>query len=827
MDRWLSLLLQFAIPVLKSIVYAKIGEKLDDLSSEVKPAMAKSSDRAVGSEGSTALVRYAANATSERLDAFFDDVSWDFSPSESEPSAWELQKERFVQAKNLQQQFVEGQRETLLKLAARQRETTLKLPEVHQILEHWPLRLFPSQLLETHRQANVAPLRIFLAPPHIHFEQFGEMPANVPALELRLAQGLREFLGRHYPLHGATRPTEFLGGAWESKRFHSESSIKALFGMLASEPTLILESETDGDRLNFRMAYWGLGQPTYYYRTLFSISYRELLEESAKQRALKWKIVREKLFRLGKSVEEVNRLGGDNCYNLQVLEEAQELQQVGIDPDDLCFDYRFNEKDFEVLYRFLLTCHSLVAGWMADIHHLIYTDAPPLLPSLLPQIVEDSRDREAIGSILNTTISIYRDVLKLLAIERPYWQPELTLKLALSLAELPDKSWARSQLEDSLRAWVQQRRLPSEKIIEPLEAMRLVVTPTDEPYVELLQECLQALDDRRGTQLAREMLQAIAALKHQEQSTNFTLDRVFSDLSGTVQAVAISPDRDTAYSCTHGNDIQARSLLDGAGIRTFNGHSGGVLTLALSGDGCLLAGSDRSKNRSYIRIWELPEGKLQRTLFGHRKGIHSLAIAPDGRTLASGSHKIKLWNLETGEPFQTLFGHKQWVYALAIAPDSRTIVSGSEDNSVRVWDGQLGELRRTLYGHRDRVRAVAVSPDGQTIASGGDDHTIRLWDFESGQFLCELSEGAEAVNSLIFTPDGKYLVSSSQDKTVKIWHLERHQVVQTLVGHTAGVKAIALSPDGQTLVSGGEDRTMRVWHDRWVVARQEMAAVAG
>ncbi len=846
MDRWLSLLIQFAIPVLRSIVRTQTIDKFNQLSLEDKPSTflalppgdLESQSDSLEIDRTPSSIRQVFNTqTLELVQMFLESNAWDFwdfSKEEKSVSAWELQQEQFIQAKKLQQNWIENQRQILLELADRQRETTLKLPEVRQILEHWPLRLFPSQLLDSQRNAGITPLRILLAPPNIQYDRLCELSVKIPSLELQLAQGMREFISQYYPLHSSTRSTEFLGGAWESKRFHSESSIKALFHFLSSEPTLILESETDGDRLIFRIAYWGLEQKTYYYRSLLSLSYRQFLEESAKTRALKWKLTREKLLNLGKSREEIDRLSGDNSYNLQVLEEASQLQEAGIDPADLNLNYKLNDKDFEALSRFLTTCHYLVAGWVADIYHFIRADVPPLLPTILPEILRDFGDRAAIDSFLDISVAIYRDVLKLLTLDRPYWQPELTLKLALSFSELPDKPHAKTQIEDSIEIWLKQRHVSldlgldsvldstSDSILDRLNAMRDLVTAADEAYLRMLQTCFQAIGDDGGLRVTEELLQSIVASKPQPGEINFTIDRTLSELPEAVEAIALSPDGQTVYSsCSHHSEIRVYSLESEhpeRPQRNLSGHPGGVLTLALSGDGRFLASSDRSKHRSYIRIWDVATGKLQRTLFGHRKSIYALAIAPDGRTLASGSHKVKLWHIETGEPFRTLFGHQKWVYALAISPDGRTVVSGSEDSSLRVWDIPTGDLRYTLKGHGDRVRSVAVSPDGQTIASGSDDRSIRLWDLETGQFLDELRDHSHSVRSLTFCSDGRYLISSSQDKTVKIWHLDRRQVVQTLIGHEGSVNSIALTPNGRTLVSGSEDRSIRIWQARSVSA---------
>ena len=148
--------------------------------------------------------------------------------------------EDIEQERILQQQLVVDNHETRLRIAAQERETVLKLPELNKIIDSWPLRLYPSQILE-HTNYRRTPLKIFIAPPQVHFDKYDDNRDEIISqIELMLAEGLRDFLNKHYSLHSEVRPTELLAGAWDSKRFHSESSIKALFGMLKTEPILIL-----------------------------------------------------------------------------------------------------------------------------------------------------------------------------------------------------------------------------------------------------------------------------------------------------------------------------------------------------------------------------------------------------------------------------------------------------------------------------------------------------------------------------------------------------------------------------------------------------------
>lgn len=266
------------------------------------------------------------------------------------PEQLDVQTWRFEQDKSLQQQLAAYNRETQLSVAAYQRETALQLPETHKILDNWPLTLLPSQLLGSHQDEHRIPLRIFLALPQVQSVRLEEVNHVLPEIEQNLAQSIGEFLCQNYPLSSQERQTEFLAGAWESQGFHREASIKALFEMLKSEPTLILASEWVGDYLNFRIAYWGLGQKTYCYQTIISrLNYREILYASAKCRALKWKQTANQLLACGESPEDVNRLGGDNYFNLEILEKVEKWQHHGIDTSELALEYKVNAKDFEVL----------------------------------------------------------------------------------------------------------------------------------------------------------------------------------------------------------------------------------------------------------------------------------------------------------------------------------------------------------------------------------------------------------------------------------------------------------------------------------------------
>ncbi|MEA5622991.1 WD40 repeat domain-containing protein [Nostoc sp. UHCC 0251] len=720
--------------------------------------------------------------------------------------------EDFEQERILQQQSVANNHQTRLSIAAQERETALKLPEVNKILDSWPLRLYPSQILDSTNYERT-PLKIFIAPPQVYFDQFDDKrDENISQIELMLAEGLRDFLNKHYSLHSQVRPTELLAGAWDSKRFHSESSIKALFGMLKTEPILILESENDGDYLNFRIAYWGLGQSNYYYKTIARLPYREILEESAKRRALEWKKIRDELVALGENLEEINHIGKENIANLAILEKVEKWKEKGIDISKLSLQYQVNRQDFENLCQVLITYHCLVAGWVADVYHLIDHGVAPLLPELLPSLLSDTFDLQSIEVIA----SAYKQVYQALENERCYWIPELALQLAQSLSHLSDayggklRSWANEQLNYSVNTWLQLRQISLQDSTNPLQAMQSAVSVKDEEYVKKLREYFVAVGDSQSLADVEEILNCVANLKHQVTLQHIVLSHTLTGHSEKVTSVIISPDSESLVSGCADKTIKVWNLKSGKLIRTLTEDLGEISSVAISPDGHYLAVGSCQHPRSNVKVWNLNSDKLLHTLLGHQKPVNCIAISPDGQILASGSNKIKIWNLHKGDRICTLW-HSFAVNAAAISPDGTILASGSSDNKIRLWNPRTGDPLRTLNGHLGGVKSVIISPDGEILFSGSTDKTIKIWHLATGKVLHTLTGHLEEVRSLAVSPDGEILFSGSADKTIKIWHLRTGELLQTITEHSEAVNSIAISFNGQFLASGSSDKTINIW----------------
>jgi uncharacterized protein with WD repeat len=576
--------------------------------------------------------------------------------------------------------------------------------------------------------------------------------------------------------------------------------------MLKTEPILILESENDGDYLNFRIAYWGLGQGTYYYKTISRLSYKEIIQNSAKKRALDWRQIRDELQQIGVDAEEINQLGQDNVYNLAILEKAEKWQAQGIDITKLSLQYRVNQQDIEQLCQVLTTCHCLVAAWVADIYHLVHHDVSPLLPELLPSLLKDAIDVQSLKAITTS----YKQVYAALEKERLHWIPELSVQLAQSLSHLPDSSWAQTEVDYSITTWLELRQVSLQQFTHPLEAMQSAIKIEDEEYIQKLRQYFKVINDRQSLQFIDKLIDAIATLKYKRSLESPNLTKTITGHSGKVTSIAISPDGEVLVSGCTEQAVNIWNFPTGKLIRTLTGNLGEVSSVAISPDGNFLAVGSGVHPRSNVKVWHLKTGKLLHTLLGHQKPVNVVVISPDGQLLASGSNKIKIWNLQKGDRICTLW-HSSAVHAVAISPDGTILASGSSDNKIRLWNPLTGDPLRTLNRHDGEVKAIAISPDGQLLFSGSADTTIKIWHLITGQILHTLTGHTADVKSLATSPNGQLLFSGSADTTIKIWRISTGELLHTLTGHTATVNSVAVSPDNNFLASGSADQTIKIW----------------
>jgi WD40 repeat protein len=276
-------------------------------------------------------------------------------------------------------------------------------------------------------------------------------------------------------------------------------------------------------------------------------------------------------------------------------------------------------------------------------------------------------------------------------------------------------------------------------------------------------------------------------------------------------------------------------------IRTFEGHTGEISSIAITLDGrnAVSASWDGS-----LRIWDLASGATLRTLKGHTGCVNAVVLTPDGMRAVSGctAGELRVWDLGTGQivrnlrapPTQEITGKraaalsnvsddKEGVEALAITFDGMRAVSGHSGGMINLWDLQSGRKLRTMSLQSGKVTAVVISPDDRSIIAGAGG-TLGIWELDTGRRLATLKEYMLPVNSVAVTRDGRTLIAGSWEGTVDIWDLKSRQQLwrfalrqePLLPRAVTAVHAVTITQDGRRAVAGaggsaGDDNSIRVW----------------
>jgi WD40 repeat protein len=92
----------------------------------------------------------------------------------------------------------------------------------------------------------------------------------------------------------------------------------------------------------------------------------------------------------------------------------------------------------------------------------------------------------------------------------------------------------------------------------------------------------------------------------------------------------------------------------------------------------------KSQMDQTLKVWDVESGQCLRTLEGHTSRVYSVALSADGRRAVSGSldKTLKAWDVEHGRLLATFECEGGWVICCAMSAKGDLIVAG--DYSGRV-----------------------------------------------------------------------------------------------------------------------------------------------
>lgn len=285
-------------------------------------------------------------------------------------------------------------------------------------------------------------------------------------------------------------------------------------------------------------------------------------------------------------------------------------------------------------------------------------------------------------------------------------------------------------------------------------------------------------------------------------------------------------------------------------LKTLEGHSDGVLSLAFSPSGALLASGSEDNT---VKIWKMPDALDVKTIPAHSGNVTSVAFFPDGNSLASAGwdKTVKVWSLPDLAMKRSFGGHASPVNRVAVHKDGAVLITASDDQTVRLWSDKTGSQLAELNPEMGDVKALAVSPDGQILAAGGTElkfltfpdgnllkansdyiygvralafspdgkrlaaalgmeKKLELWALNSGEISLEGAfKDSDWINCAAFSPDGRFLFTGGS--AVKKWDLASGQAVETFEGHSDEIYSVAVSPEGKMIASASNDKTIKLW----------------
>jgi WD40 repeat protein/tRNA A-37 threonylcarbamoyl transferase component Bud32 len=180
-----------------------------------------------------------------------------------------------------------------------------------------------------------------------------------------------------------------------------------------------------------------------------------------------------------------------------------------------------------------------------------------------------------------------------------------------------------------------------------------------------------------------------------------TPDIALSGHTDEIKSVAWSPDGKFIASASFDQTVKLWNSSTGKLIYTFP-HKNYVRSVSWSHDSKFIASAtgdwtNGGSGEHLVYVWNVTTKKLVRTYNGHTDGVATVAWSPIGNRIASaggniktgnGDTSVQVWDAFSGNHVLTYSGHHNMVNSVAWAPTGSYIASASWDRTVQVWKAE-------------------------------------------------------------------------------------------------------------------------------------------
>jgi ribosomal RNA-processing protein 9 len=204
--------------------------------------------------------------------------------------------------------------------------------------------------------------------------------------------------------------------------------------------------------------------------------------------------------------------------------------------------------------------------------------------------------------------------------------------------------------------------------------------------------------------------------------------------------------------------------------------------------------------------------KGDKDFLGHTGEIVSIAISDSGRFLATGDKHARLiiWDAETLTPRKLFTRHRDAVISLSFRRGTEQLFSGGADRAVLVWSAAESAYVETLHGHEDAVIGVAGGLDTNQetcVSVGSRDRSARLWKVVDENQLVFRSGGTARQKGMDKLRKGRF--GANVDKNEKTDGDENNE--DDMIAYAEGSMDCVALLDANLFVTGSDNGGLSLW----------------
>lgn len=238
------------------------------------------------------------------------------------------------------------------------------------------------------------------------------------------------------------------------------------------------------------------------------------------------------------------------------------------------------------------------------------------------------------------------------------------------------------------------------------------------------------------------------------------------------------------------------------------------LRFSRSGD-LLLAAGGRGVQSGKAVLYDVRTGKRLAAVGDERDIVLAADVTADGKLIALGGpgKVVRVFSVPDGKLQYELKKHTDWITALEFSPDGSRLATGDRSGGIFLWESAGGAAAGNFAEHKDSITALSWRGDGQLLASSSEDGQIIVWNTADGFPVTSIAKahtgktGPGGVLDVQFGADG-LLYSVGRDNAFRVWSADGKRKS----GGASNCLLTKVAVDGKLGVTGDYRGRITVWN---------------